>query len=334
MDSLTQIVLGAAVGEAVLGKKVGNKAMFWGAIGGTIPDLDIFLRYFTDPITAMAWHRGISHSLLFCIVASPVFGWLVSKLYKSKTATWKEWSWLFFGALVTHPLLDSHTTWGTQFFWPLDLRIAYKNIFVVDPLYTLPFLFCLLMALFSKVGTSRRRNWNNIGLVISLSYIVLTLLFKWSAYSEFSNQLSHQHIDCQELMVKPTPLNAILWSGTVKNEEGFKIGYYSLFDENEKIEFSKNYPKNIEKAKKFIQTKDFQTLVKVSNDWFFIEENNGELFFVDVRFGQAGVKPNESPFVWKFKLKELEDGTLKIEEAPRSIDFPKALKELWERLKS
>ena len=41
MDSLTQIVLGASVGEAALGRKVGNRAMVWGAIAGTIPDLDV-----------------------------------------------------------------------------------------------------------------------------------------------------------------------------------------------------------------------------------------------------------------------------------------------------
>jgi len=41
MDSITQIVLGAAVGDAVLGKKIGNRAMVWGAIAGTIPDLDV-----------------------------------------------------------------------------------------------------------------------------------------------------------------------------------------------------------------------------------------------------------------------------------------------------
>ena len=51
MDSLTQIVLGAAVGEVVLGKKVGNKAMLYGAIAGTIPDLDVLTRYFMDTVT-------------------------------------------------------------------------------------------------------------------------------------------------------------------------------------------------------------------------------------------------------------------------------------------
>ena len=57
MDSLTQIVLGAAVGEAVLGKKVGNKAMLYGAIAGTIPDLDVLARFYVDTVTATEWHR-------------------------------------------------------------------------------------------------------------------------------------------------------------------------------------------------------------------------------------------------------------------------------------
>ena len=82
MDSLTQIVLGAAVGEAVLGKKIGNKAMLWGAIAGTIPDLDVFIKLFTDPITSTELHRGISHSLFFSIVMAPVLAWLVSKYQK------------------------------------------------------------------------------------------------------------------------------------------------------------------------------------------------------------------------------------------------------------
>ena len=137
MDSLTQIVLGAAVAEVTLGKKIGNKAMLWGAIAGTIPDLDVLAKQFTDIVTANEMHRGFSHSILFSVLAAPIFGWLVSKIYrKSQEANWKQWSWLFFWSLITHPLLDAHTTWGTQLFWPLELKVSYQNIFVADPLYT------------------------------------------------------------------------------------------------------------------------------------------------------------------------------------------------------
>ena len=108
MDSLTQIVLGAAVGEAVLGKKVGNRAMFYGAIAGTIPDLDVLSSFFVDTVTALEIHRGFTHSLLFCLIFAPIFGYLVSRIDSYKSV--KGWSMLFFWGLFTHPILDAHTS--------------------------------------------------------------------------------------------------------------------------------------------------------------------------------------------------------------------------------
>ena len=178
MDSLTQIVLGAAVGEAVLGRKIGSRAMLWGAVAGTIPDLDVFIRYFTDDITATEMHRGFSHSLIFSVLMAPILAWVANKIHGKRKIGMTPWIWLFFLALVTHPLLDNHTTWGTQFFWPFEYRIAFKNIFVVDPLYTVPFLIFTLIAMFHKRTNPRRRKINNIGLIVSSSYMVLTILFK------------------------------------------------------------------------------------------------------------------------------------------------------------
>ena len=123
MDSLTQIVLGASIGEAVLGRKVGNKALLYGAIAGTIPDLDVFASYFTDTVTALSVHRGFTHSILFSILFAPIFGWMLSRFESHKS--FKDWSWLFFWAFITHPILDSYTTWGTQLFWPFESRLAF-----------------------------------------------------------------------------------------------------------------------------------------------------------------------------------------------------------------
>lgn len=81
MDSLTQIVLGAACGEAVAGKKIGNRAMVWGAVGGTIPDLDVFASFFTDEITSTSFHRGFMHSFLFAVLAPWVLSWLTQWFY-------------------------------------------------------------------------------------------------------------------------------------------------------------------------------------------------------------------------------------------------------------
>ena len=106
MDSLTQIVLGASVGEAVLGKKVGNRAPLWGAIAGTVPDLDVIGNFFQSEYAALLTHRTFTHSLLFCIIAPPLLGWLIHRFYRRKHGSWQNWSWLSFWAFSTHILLD------------------------------------------------------------------------------------------------------------------------------------------------------------------------------------------------------------------------------------
>ena len=140
MDSLTQIVLGASVAEASLGKKIGNKAIVLGAIAGTIPDLDIVTRFFVDDLSASVMHRGFSHSLIFPFIAAPILAWILKKIYsKYSNVSFYDWLKMFFLAIITHPLLDAQTTWGTQLFWPFEWRVAIENIFIIDPFYTLPF---------------------------------------------------------------------------------------------------------------------------------------------------------------------------------------------------
>jgi inner membrane protein len=77
----------------------------------------------------------VFHTLLFLLVLiAPVLGWIAKKIhFKIKHVSFRDWTKIFFWTTVTHPLLDAHTTWGTQFFWPFDYRLAYQNIFVVDP---------------------------------------------------------------------------------------------------------------------------------------------------------------------------------------------------------
>src|SRR6478735_1727382 len=120
MDSLTQIVLGSAVAELTLGKKIGNKALLWGAICGTIPDLDVLMNPFLSDLQELGAHRGFSHSLLFSCLLAPLLGFLLWFMYEKKEANWKEWTLLCFLSLVTHPLLDAFTSYGTQLFLPFS----------------------------------------------------------------------------------------------------------------------------------------------------------------------------------------------------------------------
>ena len=332
MDSLTQIVLGAAVGEAVLGRKIGDKAILWGAIAGTIPDLDILSKFFIDTVSALEIHRGFTHSLFFCILFSPVMAWLMGKIYTIKEATFKEWTLFYFLVLVTHPLLDAHTTWGTKFFWPLDFRLAYQNIFVIDPIYTLPLLICIIAILFYKRTNPKRKKINNLGLIVSTSYLVLTTVFKSISYSVFKKSLQEQHINYSNIIVKPTALNSVLWVANVDTPNSYLIGYYSLMDTNKKIEFT-SYPKNHELLGDLKNNLKIKRLIAVTESWFTISKVDDKLYLNDLRFGLLSMKPNEDRFVFSFLLEYIDDELIVSENKKKIEDGPKIIKNLWKRIK-
>ncbi|MFB9053637.1 metal-dependent hydrolase [Formosa undariae] len=330
MDSLTQIVLGAAVGEAVLGRKIGNKAMLYGAIAGTIPDLDVLASHFTDTVTALEIHRGFTHSILFSIVFAPVVGWLVSRYERYKNV--KGWSWLFFLAFVTHPLLDAHTTWGTQLFWPLDLRVAYKSIFVIDPLYTVPFLVFLIMAMFQKRTSQKRRTFNNWGLALSSIYLLITLVLKGISFTKFESALQDQNISYSEIDTRPSPLNTILWTANVDTKEAYLVGHYSFFD-SQPISFHR-YPKHHDYITDIMGDAKMQRMIRISKGWYTISKQDTDLYFNDLRFGTLSMNPNAENFVFQYKIEKDKNGNIHFEETPKDRNDAKhLLGDLWTRIK-
>ena len=330
MDSLTQIILGAAVGEAVLGKKVGNKAMLYGAIAGTIPDLDVLASFLTDKVTALYIHRGFTHSIVFSLLFAPVLAWIVTRYEKYKN--FKNWTWLFFLSFVTHPILDAHTTWGTQLFWPFDVRLAFKNIFVIDPLYTIPFLVFLIFAMTQKRTSEKRRFYNKMGLIISSSYLVLTLLLKWIAFNQFEAALKTQQINYLEIDTRPSPLNTILWSANVQTEDYYLLGNYSFFD-TKPITFMK-YPKNHHLLGNLIENESVKRMISISEGWYTINKKEEQLYFNDLRFGLLSVKPKADNFVFKYKITVDNFGKVIFTEEPKDKrDGKKLIEDLWFRLK-
>ena len=331
MDSLTQIVLGAAVGEAVLGKKVANKALFYGAIGGTIPDLDVFLGLYTDTITAIELHRGFSHSLLFSMIMAPLLGWGVNRLERKSNLGWRPWAVLFFWSLLTHPLLDAFTTWGTQLFWPLDIKVAFNSIFVIDPLYTLPLLICCVAILFYPSTSPRRKRLNTFGLLLSTGYLFCTLILKLFTYKKIENELKKQAIAYTSISTRPAAMNTILWNANIDTEEDYLITDYSFFD-TKPLQFKK-YPKQLEKSEVWHTYPDVQRLIAIAEGWYLIEQKGEKWYFNDLRFGLIPRKDGTSFFAFSYQLEEKE-GKIQATEVPKTNRDAKFLLEtLWKRIK-
>jgi len=313
MDSITQIVLGAACGEAVLGKKIGNRALLFGAIGGTIPDLDVFIGkwLFNNEIDAMAFHRGFMHSFLFAILAAIVFGMLVFWMYnrgkRSGMTTRNEWMWLFFASIFTHPILDSFTAYGTQLFAPFsDYRVAFNNIAVADPSYTVPFLIALITLMCFKRTSAKRRLFLKIGLGISSLYMVLTLANKYHVNGVYKQSLRSQNIDYIRFQTQPTILNNILWYGIAETTDAYYVGFYSILDTEATVSKWHELPKNHELIEG--TPKDLETLAWFSSGYYNLNETDtaDTFLFKDLRYPLMDENdPNSS--IFKFTITKTDD---------------------------
>ncbi len=306
MDSLTQIVLGASVGEATCGKKIGNKALVWGAVAGTIPDLDVVLGPFQDMVQYLSYHRSFSHSILFAVLMGPLFGWIFTKIFPKSLANFKDWSLLFFFGFLTHALLDTCTTWGTQLLFPFsNYGYALYNIFVIDPFYTVPFLLLVVLAAFYKRTSQLRRRINYIALSISTAYLIASFINQKIADSAFEKALAKKGIEYESYINKATPLNIILWSVTVKSGQGYYFAYYSLFDNPDDIEFD-YMPANHQLLKKYRGHPKLERLIEITKGYYTVESKNEELVINDLRFGQFNgwQKNSDGNFVFKYHIKE------------------------------
>lgn len=338
MDSLTQIVLGAACGEAILGKKIGNRALLFGAIGGTIPDLDVLVGkwLFGNEIDAMLFHRGIMHSILFSIVAAFVLGWFVYKLYnKGKRlgdTTLKDWISLWFLALVTHPILDCFTPYGTQLFAPFsNYRVAFNNIAVADPLYTLPFLVCTVTLMFFNRTSNKRRLWLKWGVGISSAYMLFTLGNKLYVDAVFKKSLNDSSIIGKRFSTQPAILNNVLWYGIVETETTYFVSDYSLFDTEKRFLNFREVPKK--RDLNALEYPDIKDLAWFSNGFYSVyKRNENEYRYNDLRYPLLDLDNPDSSIFSLMLYKQ--DNRLNMKPfSPKMDSFGDAMLSLWQRMK-
>ncbi len=336
MDSLTQIVLGAAVGEVVLGRRIGNRAQLAGAIAGTLPDLDILATmYLKDDLSEILIHRSYSHALLSHVVLAFPFAWLCWWLNKRKVE-YTSWYWLWFLCLSTHAILDSFTTYGTQLLLPFTNKlIGFNNISVIDPLYTLPFMAILIYCLCLKRENPNRHKWAWRSIYLSSAYMLLTFGIKWYVNNTFERAFREQQISYNHLSTSPTFFNNALWAGMAYNDSNLFIGEYSILQKDKWIDFV-HYKRNLHLGKEF-ESKELETLKWFSQGLYFLEKKDSQTLTVYiVKWGRASYQktvPKEA-FVFYYEIRK-EDGKFKLTTIRphfKEGDFSKAFGQLWRRI--
>jgi inner membrane protein len=409
MDSLTQIILGAAVGEAVLGRKVGNRAMLWGGLCGTLPDLDVFANAVSDPMSALAYHRAFTHSLPFAFLVAPLVGLALHRFYggkkgpvrgaiiwpalliafyliltggsylmpievykipqitlaitlafalffvvvgglrwlrgfpaKVENASWWGWTLLAFGAIVTHPILDCFTAYGTQLFQPFaSSRVAWNTISVADPVYTIPFLLLLIWARTRVRGSVWRSRLNTAGLVISSIYLALTVVNYFNVDNVMQETLAADGIEAEATIIGPSILNNVLWSGTAKdaNKDLYYFSQYSLFDEQRRFEPWTEVPGNHAWIAPYANDRDIRIIRWFTKDYYNVirTDTAAYLQMADLRYGLIAEDPKDPAsyiFAWQVDTTVHPVRAWQRNAGPDdNVDMGGLFSRLWERLK-
>ncbi|MDX9857294.1 MAG: metal-dependent hydrolase [candidate division Zixibacteria bacterium] len=334
MDSLSQLVLGAAVGEVTLGEKVGNRALLWGAVAGTIPDLDVLFYPLMDAAAQLSWHRGISHSLLFNIAFAPVLGWVLYRI-NGRRASIGGWIALSMACLLSAVLLDCFTVYGTQLFQPFsNYQVGFNNISIIDPLFTVPLLAAVLAVAFIRRSLTARKAVILMGLGLSTAYMGATIVIKEYVGSVFEESLQRQQIEYDRLMTAPTLFNSVLWQATAEVPGGYRVGYYSLFDTRAEIEFT-FVPRNEWLLNGLRETRAVRQLLWFSDGWYAVEQgSDSSIVFSDLRFGEIHTRSeSRGQYMFNWKVTTDSSGTHFAQLEPDIDNASEAMHYLWDRIR-
>ena len=310
MDSITQATLGAAIGQAILGRKIGGKAAVLGAIVATIPDLDVVLLPFYDSIERISIHRGYSHSILFSVLGALLLAIILGRIKWTKDISFLRLSIFSWLALFTHMLLDAFTAYGTQLYLPFsDYRVSFDSVNIVDPLYTVPLLVGLLITIYYQ---SKKKIWsrpNNIGLIFSSIYLLFTLVHKQYISKSIKTELQEQNIDYSSLKTIPVGVGNINWYGVAKNTDTLFLGKYAGFNK-EHVDFH-SFPIN-KHLLDGINPALSERLKWFSQGFYTVAEDNGIIRLYNLQCDMQGVRTYgdyKAPTAFYFEITPDSDGS-------------------------
>ena len=292
MDSLSQIALGAAVSVTVMGRRTAVwRAALLGAVAGTLPDLDVFINH-GDPIRNMVLHRAESHSLFWLTLFSLPFSAPMARAV-GEWALFKRWWLALWLALVTHPLLDAMTVYGTQLGLPFTNEpYGVGSVFIIDPLYTVPLLVGGVWALATR-GAGRGLTANTVGLMLSTAYLAWGVAAQQIVARAAHDSLATNGITAERLLVTPTAFNTLLWRVVAIDGDNYREGYYSLLDPlarstSPRITFD-THPRGSALAEISADVEGVQRLHAFTHGFYALRQDGNRLLISDLRMGQEPI---------------------------------------------
>jgi inner membrane protein len=335
MDSVSHIVIGAAIGEAFLGKKIGRWGMLLGAIAKSLPDFDLFITGLSDPRAYICDHRAHTHSLFIEALYAIPIAWLLVKAFKQKVSFTRMLLFML-ACLWGHSLLDWCTNFGTQLLLPFsNENYSLNTLAIVDLLFTVPMLVMVLIAVFHRKNMARRNKLAQASLIYCCVYLGLTFFNKARAERIVEASIVKNNIPATAHMTNPTMLNNILWYAVGSNDSTVFIGEFSLLHSQNPIKWH-SYPRNQHLMEQSKSKKDV-AILKWFGDPYTIAEPNGDTLNVyAVKFGRTNMQETElkKTFIFHYKLYQKNgDEIMDMERAnEKNTNLKEGAVDLWERI--
>lgn len=286
MDSISQIVLGGAIAAAIVPARHRRAALLAGAALGTLPDLDSLpILLFTDnPVSLMTLHRSLSHSLFVLPLVAWLIWWLFKRRGKRVAESPTRWFWAIQLALVTHPLLDAFTVYGTQLLWPLRTPpVMWSSVFIVDPLYTLWLLVACVVAWLAPARPLAQRALI-AGLILSTAYLGWSLIAKGIVDRQAERDLAALGLSEAPRFSVPMPFNTLLWRVVAMTPQGYVIGDRSLVADQGAMQF-KGYRSDTQALGQVRGIEAVEQLAWFNHGFMRTQVVGNELVLSDLRMG-------------------------------------------------
>ena len=304
------------MGELIAGRNIGKKAMVVGGLAQLVPDVDFVFGLWMSPAANALAHRGVTHSILFAILITPVLAWAQRRWWGDKAIPFSYWVAFIGAQITTHLFLDAFNAYGTGWFEPFShTRITFNTIFVADPFFSIPLGLALIVLVFS----GRAFRWRSAAAFGALSLCTLYLLYglfnKWQVDRITRTALARHQISAKTYFTTPTPFNNWLWYIVAIDSEGSHVGYHSVFDQSPDIQFqffARN--ESLLAGLNPDLTRELELLKRFSQGYYTIEARGDTLIFNDLRFGQMlGWQHPREGFVFHYYLRPELDNTLVLQ---------------------
>lgn len=330
MDSLTHIVLGAAVAEVAVGKKIGNKALVIGAIAGNIPDFDSFISILLNPVDALFFHRGISHSLLALVLLAPILALLMRRIDKDSRMEYRHWLWAIGLPWLSHLIVDLFNTYGTGIFEPFSsIRVSYDSVAIVDV-----FVLAILIPATIAISLYHRKKKNRrvvawISLFFVVGYFGLSVVIKENLESTIRKELTASNTEYHRIQTAPLPLSNLIWMVVVETDSTYHVEQRNLTKPN-KAEHPHNLLKN-HNLLDSISSNSIDKLKRFTKGLYTVEQFPTGYYINDLRYSSLSTTYPQA-YVFRFEVTQA-TSTIEVKRAhpKRNLNFQNIL-HYWQRI--